>query len=153
MRLVSAWFAVALVATATGCAPPDPIELQDGGEPTISILYPSPTTSELPVDADGNLHALVVVDINNFEYVPPGTTDQVVEGQGHWHIFLDPLDFYAAPTDLFYDTPIPGLEVGQSYRLRVTLQNNDHSDPPCAGVCTDAVEFTAVDMAAADTDL
>ena len=116
---------VAVVTTAllTGCEPPPPVDVT--GDPQIRLLYPDEGVP-IPLDPDGNLAFLVVVDILDFDFLPGGA-DSLVEGQGHWHLNLN--DVYVdSPTELFYEVSQPGWQSQDAIKLSVTLQDNQHGD-------------------------
>jgi hypothetical protein len=130
--------------------PAPPLE---GGEPSIQLLYPQHSTTTLALDAQCHLKSLVVVDIEGLEFVPPGSTDQNVDGQGHWHVYVDPLASYGMPMDpAVYDMDMfqpdkPDdlkADVGTEMRLWVQLQNNLHIPIDC-DLCVDALEFELED--------
>jgi hypothetical protein len=145
-----------LLLALSACAPPDaPQAVGDAtGEPSIQIVYPPSDTATIAKDADGTLRFTVVVDIEGFDFVPPGTQPDlpdVVEGQGHWHLLLSPSSFYAPPADVYYDAEVTGIDPGV-YRIQAVLQNNNHTEVGC-DTCEDALEITVTEFdGGSDTD-
>lgn len=105
--------------------------------------------TDQPDDEEGNpvpsrLIVPVAVDIENVEFVPP--EGEHVEGQAHWHLFVD--DVYFLPPDQFdYADVTMASDPSIRHNLKVTLQQNDHLPLECPEGSTcemeDGVEFLA----------
>ena len=145
------WISLPFLLAA--CSPPEPllepvdtdVEVPD---PMLTILYPPPDVGTLPINADGYIEdLLVVVKIDNFVFVDPDTSDVVVEGQGHWHLHLDPEPWYTHGHALYIQEDVPSGDVhlvpGNDYALRATLAYTNHTDYTCE-TCTVSLPFRAV---------
>lgn len=141
---------LALLA-ATACAPPG--QLQGVSlEPGIRLVYPDPLeTTQLPLDEDGELQFLVVVELLGMDFVEPSNGLDPVDGEGHWHLFLD--EQYTAPKKLYHElvatelNPEGTFTVGTTVTLSVDIRNNDHSPfDSCDPSCTDSIEFTIAEF-------
>ncbi|TNE85407.1 MAG: hypothetical protein EP330_25310 [Deltaproteobacteria bacterium] len=118
-----------LLVLLVGCPAPDEVSFEL--EPTIELLYPPPD-EPLIRQADGTVEFLVVVDIDNFNFDKEATGDPPLEGQGHYHVWIEN-DQVASPASLSETiTHLPGstpsLDGVSEVHIRVSLQNNDHSD-------------------------
>jgi hypothetical protein len=76
----------------------------------------------------------VSVEVDNFELVDPATHTEVVEGEGHYHVYLDEVsgDALAIEHRRTVDVTIPSDVTGTIHHLIISLRNSDHSerDPP-----------------------
>ena len=108
-----------------------PIEM-----PKPSFWVDSPKDGELTAAGD----LVVSVGFNNFKMGVPETANK--GGEGHFHLFLDNGEYMPCAAD---KCTVSGVTPGP-HTLKVTLQQNDHSDYP--GVQPVFVDFTA--QAAAD---
>jgi hypothetical protein len=125
----------ALTLLSLGCAPPDaPL----GTLPEIRLIYPSDSTVLDAVPAgDGSctVHTFLAVDILNFDFVPPSPGQEVVEGQGHYHV-----DGGAGstnrPQELYLETgeflgascPANETDTSQTLLIRAYLVNAAHEE-------------------------
>lgn len=130
------------------CAPPDPLETEEESPmiPEVRILYPDPS-EPLPLDEDGFLRTLVVVDLIDVDFVAPGADAELVEGQAHWHLFVQETQYLAAPGTLWFDLESDAYTAGSRGILNVDLRANDHGpyldlDEDC--LCEDRIEFDVV---------
>jgi hypothetical protein len=125
----------ALTFLFLGCAPPDaPV----GSLPEIRLIYPS-DASVLDAVPDGNgkctVHTFIAVDILNFDFVPPAAGQEVVEGQGHYHVDSSqgstnrPSELYDE-TGEFLDAPCPkdDKDTSVTLQIRAYLVKADHTD-------------------------
>ena len=111
---------------ALGCGtPPLPA---DSGEtpsttPSVRFLFPANDLST-PVCSE----FLVVVDIDNYEIVPPDGNAAPLAGVGHWHLDDDITGDYVAAEAVFVDfaADLDG-ETTRNYRLTASLVNIDHT--------------------------
>jgi hypothetical protein len=125
----------ALTFLSLGCAPPDaPL----GSLPEIRLIYPSDSSVLDAFDAgDGSctVHTFIAVDILNFDFVPPAAGQEVVEGQGHYHVdgganstnrpqelYLENGEFLGAPC------PENEKDTSKTLRIRAYLVNAAHED-------------------------
>lgn len=135
-----------LTLALAACPPPDPVDgPSQTGKPGIAIAYPPwQTEDQIMLDPDGALSFVLVVDVENFELLEPGTIQEVVEGQGHWHMF-GPNDFYAPTSAAYYEGRIENVTPGIVI-LSAQLVQNTHTalDPTQCDPCEAVVEFTAV---------
>lgn len=120
------WIAVGLAASA--CEPPDPIG--EVGEPAIAILHPAADVGTIPMVQTPEglvLDVLLVVDIDGFEFVEPNTVLEDVEGEGHYHFFVNE-SYLGPPPQQFirYVSEPDEWEVGQQMALRVELATHTH---------------------------
>lgn len=77
------------------------------------------------------------VEIEGFELDPDSVEGENVEGEGHYHVWVDG-EYYSPHTSA--STTVEGLEAGE-HEIMVSLQNNDHSDLDPA-VVSEAVTVT-----------
>jgi len=127
----------------TACAPPPEVGPGAAPElPSIELIYPPSTATELPLDSDGVFRTLVVVHIDGFEYLSPVMSDMPadVEGQGHWHLNVNNV-YVNAPGAAFYSYESDTIGEGDSVRLQVVLATNNHEEIPDY---QDVVEFNVV---------
>jgi hypothetical protein len=71
------------------------------------------------------------VEVDNFELVDPATHTDVVEGEGHYHVYLDEVagtDALAIEHRNSVDVTIPSDVTGTIHRLIISLRNSDHSE-------------------------
>lgn len=121
--------AVPLLALAA-CPAPDAIDI--GPEPSIELLHPPPGEA-LVRAADGSMDFLVVVDIDGFDFNVDEKGNPPVVGQGHYHVWIES-DHVGSPEELSHtllhstEEPLPNLATASEVHIRVSLQNNDHSD-------------------------
>jgi len=96
--------------------------IRAGTSPTIAILEPADGD-----ELDANLELELSVQIENHE-LNPNFPDDPVDGQGHWHWFID--DVYQAGVSTTMITAAP-LGAG-CHILKVDLRQNNHEavDPP-----------------------
>lgn len=137
------WASVVWVCVA--CAPPPAVELGDGdGEPSVAILYPPSGATDIGLDLDGVLRFTVVVDINGLTFVPAHEKDEIVAGEGHWHLDVNN-DYIGPATELFWEyESTPGqFTVGQAISVEVELVEHTHVAlvPPVTAV----VEFNVAE--------
>jgi len=139
-------FWLSVLACTVACAPPEPITVGDtdggSGVPEIRILFPD-DDSVLSVDTEGVLKTLVVVDIINLEFAEP-TGDDPVDGEGHYHLFVQETEYVEAPDELFFELESTSFTAGQRGIINVDLRQNDHSllsDVVDDCICTAQVEF------------
>lgn len=90
--------------------------IRPGTAPSIEILEPDGVD-----DLDADVDLTLSVEILNFE-LNPNFPDAPVDGQGHWHWFID--DVYQAGVDTTSITADP-LEAG-CHVLKVDLRQNNH---------------------------
>lgn len=111
------------------CAPPPETIVGEEVSPSIELIYPPATATELPLDSDGMFRTLVVVHIDGFEYVSPVMSDMPpdVEGQGHWHLNVNNL-YVNAPGAAYYAYESDTIQEGDSVRLQVVLATNNHEE-------------------------
>lgn len=124
------------------CAPPDPIDVGPATVPEIRILLPD-DDMVLSVDADGFLRTLVVVDIIGLDFEEP-TGDDPVEGQGHYHLFVQENTYVEAPDELYFELESDAFTAGQRGIINVDLRQNDHSllsETVDDCICTARIEF------------
>ncbi len=130
-----------LLLLGAACAPPP----EPGGTSAASIelIHPSPSEAELALDLTGRLAFLVAVDIDGIEFLTPGSNDQNVEGEGHYHFTLNGV-YIGAPAERAYEyvSEIAEFRIGQEVSLRVSLQGNDHRDLDQFADWEDIAEFT-----------
>jgi hypothetical protein len=130
----------ALTFLSLGCAPPDaPL----GSLPEIRLIYPSDSAVLDAVPAkDGtcSVHTFIAVDILNFDFVPPAAGQEVVEGQGHYHVDSSqgstnrPAELYDENGE-FLGAPCPKSDTDTSVTLQiraylVTAAHQDINDTP-----------------------
>ena len=110
-----------LALLAGACAPPDPIR-------SIDILFPTPDTDVIPLDEDGILRTLVVVDIEGFTVLEEGTADPDSTTEGHWHIYVN--DTYRGAVSDGFTTEVEetGITDGQPISITVSLATDRHQD-------------------------
>jgi hypothetical protein len=135
---------LAVAATLSACAPPDPVVLAEPGddtgafeaqEPILRILFPEldPTDGRIHIELTPAcaVEQLFVFDVDNFELAPPNSGANT-DTQGHIHIALG--DDYEATEFASFVFKREGITaaspiVPASFGfVRATLQNNDHSD-------------------------
>lgn len=122
------------------CAPPDPPV--GGGALGVEILHPPADVGSVALDDDGVLRILIVVDVNGIEFVEPGTVDEDVEGQGHWHLHVNG-GYEGPPPARFILWEDEAAEEGQNYAIRASMATNDHNDVIVDGIpVDDTIEFT-----------
>ncbi|HCH63247.1 MAG: hypothetical protein CL927_08745 [Deltaproteobacteria bacterium] len=134
-----------IVGLALGCGTP-PLPGDSGsGAPSIRFQFPA---NELPGPVCADF--LVVVDIDNFEVVPPDGTAAPVGGRGHWHLDDNITGDYIAAEWSFVDfgADLDG-EVTRNYRLTASLVNIDHTPLSLESNPTsvDTVEFQVTSSA------
>lgn len=118
-----------LILSVFACAPPEYVG-PEALVPTITLLFPNPdhfSDSEKGRDICPDFQ--VVVQVENFVLEDPGTVD--VEGQGHWHLYIDDpdlLSYVAVGDGEVLDLPNP-LEPGP-YTLYAALRQNTHGPLP-----------------------
>lgn len=133
------------VAVLAACAPPP---TPDGAatDPSIRLLYPPRDQDTLALDDQGRLSFLVVVDINDLEFVTPGEDNVDVDGQGHFHLSLNDV-YIDAPAEQYYSyTSAPdAYTAGQGLSVRVSVQSNTHKDLDESPDWEDIVEYTVAE--------
>jgi hypothetical protein len=124
------------------CAPPPAVAVP-GGEPSITLVYPPADAGELPLDADGVLSFLVVVDMNGITFIEPGTKEEDAAGEGHWHVYVND-EYLGFPPHLYwtYRSEPDEFEPGDAVSVRVTLATNDHIDLDAFADWEDVNEYT-----------
>jgi hypothetical protein len=130
----------ALTFLMLGCAPPDaPV----GSLPEIRLIYPSDSaTLDAVPTGDGatcTVTTFIAVDILNFDFVPPAAGQEVVEGQGHYHVDGG-LNSTNRPSELYTEdgeflVSCPNDKDGESHTLQiraylVTANHEDINDTP-----------------------
>ncbi len=91
----------------------------DGTE--VSRDLPVPTI-DVTVEQDAKAGQNLTVDVNNFEVAPEAASTETVQGEGHFHLYVD-----GERTLRFYNEAIHlELEPG-SHEVMVELSSNDHS--------------------------
>ena len=129
-------------ALLLACAPPDytpPVADEDPVYPTIKILFPNPgladmATDELLVCPMFN----VVVDVENFTLSHENYDGDPVEGEGHWHLYVDDATLSQAQAAVAdpYASPAAALEPG-FHTLYAQLVQNNHLPLPDSQVDQD----------------
>jgi len=119
--------ALALVLFAVfGCAPPDPLDLDELVPPSIDVLYPEPG-QVVELNEDCELDVLIVVDVDGLELVDFEEAEGPVDGEGHWHGGPDLgtgfCRSFATWCDDYDSDPFPD---GTTASIFATLVNNDH---------------------------
>jgi hypothetical protein len=112
-----------LTCLAVGCGTP-PVTGDSGSTgPSIRFLFPNSELSG-PVCAG----FMVVVDIDQYDLVPPDGDAAPEVGRGHWHLDDDITGDYAAVEDPFVDfgADLDG-ETSRNYRLTASLVNINHT--------------------------
>jgi len=111
-----------------GCAPPDPIDADLVGEPTIEILFPT-AGMEIELDDQCRLDTVIVVDIDGLDVVDWTERDEDIEGEGHWHGGPDLTDGYCLSFQTFCDdyTKVP-LTAPRNSSVSATLVTNLHEE-------------------------
>jgi hypothetical protein len=117
------------------CAPPDaPV----GSAPEIRLIYPTDSTVLFaePSKKGGatcSVHTFIAVDVLNFTFVAPSPDQEVVEGQGHFHV--DAGTSSVRPHELFAEDGVfDGVacpdadDETQTLRIRSYLVNAAHED-------------------------
>ncbi|MEM6931386.1 MAG: hypothetical protein AAF602_30940 [Myxococcota bacterium] len=120
-----------LLLAALGCAPPDPIDPDLLGPPSIKVLFPA-SGQTLELNEDCQLDTVIVVDTSGIEIVDFTDSPPVQEGEGHWHGgpsldngFCRSFDTFCEPGgDEGYTSPTFVNE--QSASIFATLVTNDH---------------------------
>ena len=80
------------IAIAAACAPPayETGASASDGYPAIKILFPNPSLAgEDDADAPVCSTFTVVVDVDNWELSTEGHGGDPVDGEGHWHLYID----------------------------------------------------------------
>ena len=140
-----AWF-----LTLAACAPPDaPV----GTLPEIRLIYPTDATV---LEAVGELDAstctvtsFVAVDILNFTFEPPSAGQEVVAGQGHYHVdagtsSVRPHELFAEE-GVFEGVPCPAPDSSDTtLRIRAYLVTAAHEDIDDSEEHEDVAEPTIV---------
>ncbi|MCO4743616.1 MAG: hypothetical protein KC912_02430 [Proteobacteria bacterium] len=113
------------------CPAPDAVDLGSAIEPSIELLYP-PADEPLIRQADGTIDFLVVVDIDGMDFDHDLAGTEPIDGVGHYHISLEN-EHIGSPEALSHQvTHAPGdspnLDSANEVHLRVSLQQNNHSD-------------------------
>lgn len=128
-----------------GCAPPPEVDLSDGLDPRIDILYPSNGGEGVSIDLLRRLNMVVVVAIQNLDFLPANADEDPVdrEGQGHWHLEING-EYKIAATDLFveYQSEPNEYAANQSLEIRAVLVSNTHNPLAIDGQLVDTVEVT-----------
>jgi len=129
-----------VVGMAGGCAPPPAVEGLSDGEPTIRIVYPPDGTEDIRLGLDRRLEVLVVVDFEDFHFVPAYDKSEPVEGEGHWHLQVGDADVVPAE-DLYVEfVSEPGaFDVGELVLVTASLVGNNHQ--PVEGAQDATIEF------------
>jgi len=155
--------ACAALLLGAGCAPPDPVLLVDtgvdevvvDGDPSVAILYPERDENgqiRIELTEDCAIRQLFVLDVDNFELSPP-TASGNVEGEGHVHVaFGEDYDATSSPVMVFERTNIDASSplVPASFGfIRVSLQENDHTDIEHFPHWQDEAEYYVVDPSGA----
>ncbi len=124
------------------CAPPA-VPGAVGGDPEIELLYPPRDAVTLPLDAQGRLSFLVVVSLDNLEFVTPSDDNADVDGQGHFHLSINDVYIDAPPHQYYpYMSAPDDYTVGQGLSVRVSLQSNTHRDLDASASWEDIAEYT-----------
>jgi hypothetical protein len=125
-----------------GCAPP-PVPGGVGGDPEIELLYPPRDAGTLPLDDQGRLSFLVVVSVDNLEFVTPSDDNEDVDGQGHFHLSINDVYIDAPPHQYYQYVSAPGdYTVDQGLSVRVSVQSNTHRDLDASAAWEDIAEYT-----------
>lgn len=104
-----------------------------GGDDTSGAISVAMTCSPSSGAAGATITASITAE--NFEFVAPTDPPSAnVEGEGHYHIYLDNntgtnylAASIAATTPVVIGAPTAGWTVG-AHTLKVVLNNNDHSE-------------------------
>ena len=141
------------LAGLVACAPPT-IDLNDdtggggggNGAPTLRLVQPLDST-DIQLQPDCALKMNVAVDVDNFAVLQG---DEVVDGEGHWHIALLSTDdpYGLAVFDQFYELERPGPFSPGPQTIDVRLVDHQHFDVEGESVA-DRVEFNLVDITGA----
>lgn len=154
-----------VLALGLACAPPPPLNLGDTDtdvevdvdDPSVKIVYPGSDVGEWALDADCHLRMVVATDIDAFELVDfrdVPEADSRKEGQGHWHVTIEPLDFYTTVVTQsieidFFNPEEPTQAKGvagtaSTVLVGASLVHSDHSPVDCP-TCDDQIEFMLTD--------
>ena len=125
----------ALTFLSLGCAPPDaPL----GSLPEIRLIYPSDATVlDAVPSGDGTtctITTLIAVDILNFDFVPPAAGQEIVEGQGHYHVDDDagstnrPQELYVEDGSFLATCPTDKDGTSHTLKIRAYLVNAAHEE-------------------------
>ncbi len=138
------------------CAPPDyqpPTAEVQASFPSIRILFPNPALTAS--SADELLICpmfTVVVEVDNFELSHEHYGEDPVDGEGHWHLYVDDPDLdepQAAVADP-YASPSAALAPG-FHSVYVQLVQNNHLPLPDSAVDPDnASNVHAVEIMVTD---
>ncbi|EKD79300.1 MAG: hypothetical protein ACD_41C00107G0001 [uncultured bacterium] len=118
------------------------VDVEDEDEASDDDVVDTDTAIEITSPEDGDTVTQpfnVEVAIDDFTLAPDKVEGANVEGEGHYHVWVDGEYFVAGVAEA---TEIDGLEAGE-HELMVSLQNNDHTDlaePVQSGAVTVTVE-------------
>jgi hypothetical protein len=134
MRSLSSWpilrLPLALVLITAGACTAKPGGDSDDGLPHIRIQTPAPGAT-IPTCLD------MVVEVDNFDIVPPADNPDNVDGQGHWHMQINEKPLLIPCEELQCRFSLDGFDDGPISVVAVLADNtyvvlNDESGAPIA---------------------
>lgn len=138
-RMTRAILPLALAAASAGCAPPPYSVPEDTGggdtsdsghtgetavppppEPTVRIIFPESSSTVYYCTT-----FMVAVDVDNLVMTEEHFGGDPVEGEGHWHLYVDGSYVGATWKEYYFVPEAKALTEGE-HQLDVRLAGNDH---------------------------